>query len=69
MTTLGEFSRGLALPDNSYEEGVLAKMSTPGLRRNIMTRREKHTQIDEVYGNKLTPSEKKELLDRLYPEG
>ena len=67
--TLREFSEGIRISDNSYEESVLARASTPGLRRNIMTRREKHTQIDEVYGSKLSSEEKRELLDRLYPVG
>lgn len=50
----------------SNEQDILDRYSTPGLRRNTLSRRTKREQLLE---HKVVPREDIEpLLDRLYPE-
>jgi hypothetical protein len=55
------------LPDNSYEESILAQYSTPGLKRNGFTRLGKKEWLDFAHP-KMTKAERDELLDKLFPE-
>jgi len=50
------------------EEETLAKNSTPGLRRNVLSREAKklNMEFDALY-NKMTKVERDEFLDALYP--
>ena len=65
MSAIVEKPGVYSAPVLSYEEGILAKYSSPGLRRNVMTRYAKQFQLDDL---KLPAAEIKELLARLYPE-
>ena len=51
------------------EEEILAKNSTPGLRRNILPRSAKklNMEFDSNYAH-MTPADRDDFLDRLYPE-
>lgn len=51
-----------ACPPSAAEN--LAKYSTPGLRRNVLTRREKRDHLADVY--KLKGKEAEKLLDQIY---
>lgn len=53
-------------PDNSYEEFIVKRYSTPGLSRNVLTRDGKRFQLDGLGLNKF-PQETSELLDKLFP--
>jgi hypothetical protein len=46
-----------------YHEEILARYSTPGLKRHELTRAEKKFQLD---GLKITGARAKEILDALY---
>lgn len=48
------------------DEIICAQHSTPGLRKNVMTRQAKKEQLLDAYKH-LTPAEREELLDKLYP--
>jgi hypothetical protein len=53
----------------TYEEEILTKHSTSGLRRNVLPREAKklNMEFDENYRH-MTIAERDELLDKLYPE-
>lgn len=55
-------------PDNAYEESVLARYSTAGLRRNQFTRAGKKNWLDYAYP-KMSRAERDKILDNLFPEG
>jgi hypothetical protein len=55
----------MSVPDNSYEEAILAAHSTPSLRRNEMPRYSKQFQL---YDLKLPRADVVEILARFYPE-
>jgi hypothetical protein len=57
------------LPSNEYEESILAQHSTPGLKRNKLTRASKklNLEFDEHYSG-MTRQERDDLLDRIFPE-
>jgi hypothetical protein len=47
------------------EQEILARYSTPGLRRNVLTRAGKKAHLQTL--PRITPDEIEEILDRLYP--
>jgi hypothetical protein len=51
----------------SYEEQIIAKHSTPGLKKFMLTRQAKKEQLN-AQGMSRFPKERDELLDRLYPD-
>jgi hypothetical protein len=48
------------------EQEILARYSTPGLRRNVLTRAGKKAHLQTM--PRITPEEIEEILNRLYPE-
>jgi len=53
----------------TYEEEILAKHSTPSLRRNELPRSAKKLNMEfDAQFNKMTKVERDEFLDALYPE-
>ncbi len=50
----------------TYEEQILEKHSTPGLRRGELSRNAKKEHLADSY-KFLTAVEREELLDKLYP--
>lgn len=53
----------------SHEEDVLAKCSTPGLRRNVLSRFAKKMNMEfDAQFNRMTKVERDEFLDKLYPD-
>lgn len=53
----------------TYEEEILARHSTPNLRRNILPRSAKklNMEFDSNYAH-MTPAHRDEFLDKLYPD-
>jgi hypothetical protein len=47
------------------EQAILARYSTPGLRRNELTRAGKKRHLQSM--PRITPDEIEEILNRLYP--
>jgi hypothetical protein len=47
------------------EREILARYSTPGLRRNVLTRAGKKSHLQSM--PRITPEEIEEILNRLYP--
>lgn len=48
-----------------YELDILSRHSTPGLRKNQMTRQAKR---DHLASLSVTPREQGEILERMYPK-
>jgi hypothetical protein len=49
----------------TYEEEILAKHSTPGLRKHELTRQGKKEQLDDQGMHKF-PADRDKILDQLY---
>lgn len=53
----------------TYEEEILEKCSTPGLRRNVLSRPAKKMIMEfDAQFNKMTKTDRDEFLDKLYPD-
>lgn len=69
MITLGDLSRELSkgpFAGNSYEENILRRYSTPGLRKNQLDRAAKKEQLN-AQGMSKFPADRDKILDELYP--
>ncbi len=57
------------MTDRGYEESVVARYSTPGLRRNQLTRSAKKLmmEFDAQYSG-MSPAERDQFLDQMFPE-
>jgi len=49
----------------SDEAAILAKYSSPGLKHNMLTRREKDAQLQDIY-KKMSKEDREKILDELY---
>lgn len=57
------------LPEpNTYEADILVKYSTPGLKKNELTRSAKKDQLN-AQGMGKFPEDRDKILDQLYPKG
>lgn len=56
------------MTDSSYEDSVVARYSTPGLRRNQLTRSAKKLmmEFDAQYSG-MTAVERDQFLDQMFP--
>lgn len=55
--------------DSSYEESVLARHSTPGLRRNQLTRSVKKLTMEfDAQFSGMSAADRDEFLERMFPE-
>jgi len=53
----------------TYEEEIIAKHSTQGLQRNVLSRASKKLNMEfDSQFNKMTKSDRDEFLDMIYPE-
>lgn len=52
----------------TYEEDILAKHSTPSLRRNVLPRSAKKLNMEfDAQFNKMTKQDRDAFLDAIYP--
>jgi len=55
-------------PDNSYEQSIIDRHTTPGLSRGVLTREAMalNMEFNENYRH-MTKAERNEFLDKLFP--
>jgi hypothetical protein len=52
----------------TYEDDIIAKHSTPGLRRNVLPRSAKKLNMEfDARFNKMTKTDRDEFLNAIYP--
>lgn len=52
---------------NDYEESILARHSTPGLRRRELDRTAKKDHLQGFLGRSYPPEDIEKILDKIYP--